>query len=146
MAVDQIQSQRKKTSSYAINVDSKAALLAITNKYTTNPLAVAIAKKSKEIQFDPLPLCQMTRRSGRKWEGRLFSQNSCELQHHSRLRRIPNKSRKADLRRLLHQNLESNIHTHTHTLQTPPTLNYSYLQSSTDFSFLCGQTSFSPRS
>jgi ribonuclease HI len=32
MAVDWIQSQRKKTSSYAINVDSKAALQAIANK------------------------------------------------------------------------------------------------------------------
>ena len=37
MAVDWIQNQGKKTSSYVINVDSKAALLAIANKHTTHP-------------------------------------------------------------------------------------------------------------
>jgi hypothetical protein len=37
-------------------------------------------------------------------------QNSCELHHHRRFRRDPNKSRKTVLRRLLHQNLERNIH------------------------------------
>jgi len=41
MAVEWIQSQRRKTSPYSINVDSKAALLAIANKHTTHPLAVA---------------------------------------------------------------------------------------------------------
>jgi len=46
MAIDWIQSQGKKTSSYAINVDSKAALLAIANKHTTHPLAVAIRMKA----------------------------------------------------------------------------------------------------
>jgi len=45
MAIDWIQSQGKKISSYAINVDSKAALLAIANKHTTHPLAVAIRVK-----------------------------------------------------------------------------------------------------
>jgi hypothetical protein len=38
-AVDWIQSQGNKTSSYAISVDSKAALLAIANNHTTRPLA-----------------------------------------------------------------------------------------------------------
>jgi ribonuclease HI len=42
--------QRKKTSSYAINVDSKAALLAIANKHTTHPLAVAIRRKTIELR------------------------------------------------------------------------------------------------
>jgi hypothetical protein len=37
LAIDWILSQRKKTSSYAINVDSKAALLATANKHTTHP-------------------------------------------------------------------------------------------------------------
>jgi hypothetical protein len=41
MAIDWILSQRQKTSPCAINVDSKAALLAIANKHTTHPLAVA---------------------------------------------------------------------------------------------------------
>jgi ribonuclease HI len=49
MAVDWIQSQGKKTSSYAINVDSKAALLAIENKHTTRPLAVATRLKTIEL-------------------------------------------------------------------------------------------------
>jgi ribonuclease HI len=46
MAIDWIQSQGKKTSSYAMNVDSKAALLAIANKHTTHPLAVATTLKT----------------------------------------------------------------------------------------------------
>ena len=46
MAVDWIPSQWQKTSSYAINVDSKAALLAIANKHTTHPLAVATRLKT----------------------------------------------------------------------------------------------------
>ena len=50
MAVDWIQSQRQKSSSYAINVDSKAALLAIANKHTTHPLVVATRLKSIELR------------------------------------------------------------------------------------------------
>jgi ribonuclease HI len=49
MAVDW-QSQGKKTSSYAINVDSKAALLAIANRHTTQPLAVANRLKTIELR------------------------------------------------------------------------------------------------
>ena len=49
MEVDWIQSQGKKTSSYAISVDSKAALLAIANKHTTHPLAVATRLKTIEL-------------------------------------------------------------------------------------------------
>jgi len=37
MAIDWIQSQGKKIPSYAINVDSKAALLAIANKHKLTP-------------------------------------------------------------------------------------------------------------
>jgi len=43
-----IQSQGKKISSYAINLDSKAAILAIANKHTTHPLAVATRLKTIE--------------------------------------------------------------------------------------------------
>jgi len=50
MAIDWIESQGKKTSSYAINVDSKAALLAIANKHTTHPLAVAIRVKAIKLR------------------------------------------------------------------------------------------------
>jgi ribonuclease HI len=50
MAVDWIQSQRNKSSSYAINVDSKAALLAIANKHTTHPLAIAIRVKAIKLR------------------------------------------------------------------------------------------------
>jgi ribonuclease HI len=39
MAVDWIQNRRMKASTYAINVDSKVAILAITNKHTTHLLA-----------------------------------------------------------------------------------------------------------
>jgi ribonuclease HI len=49
-AVDWIQSQGKKTSSYAINVDSKSALLAIANKHTTHPLAVATRLKTIKLR------------------------------------------------------------------------------------------------
>ena len=48
MALDWIQSQGKKTSSYAINVDSKATLLTVANKHTTHPLAVATRLKTNE--------------------------------------------------------------------------------------------------
>ena len=50
MAVDWIQSQGKKASSYAINVGSKAALLAIANKHTTHLLAVATRLKATELR------------------------------------------------------------------------------------------------
>jgi ribonuclease HI len=50
MAVDWIQNQRKGTSSYAIRVDSKAALLAITNKHSTHPLATDTRRKIIELR------------------------------------------------------------------------------------------------
>ena len=50
MAVDWIQSQGKKTSSYAINVDTKAALLVIANKHTTHPLDLATRLKTTELR------------------------------------------------------------------------------------------------
>jgi ribonuclease HI len=49
MAVDWIQNQRKKTSLYASNVNSKAALLAIANKHTTHPLTVVARMKTIEL-------------------------------------------------------------------------------------------------
>jgi len=49
MAIDWIESQGKKNS-YAINVDSKAALLTIANKYTNHPLAVAIRVKAIKLR------------------------------------------------------------------------------------------------
>jgi ribonuclease HI len=48
MVIDWIQSQVKKT--YAIIVDSKAALLAVANKHTTHPLAVAIRLKTIKLR------------------------------------------------------------------------------------------------
>jgi len=50
MAINWIQSQGKKTSSYAINVDSKVALLAIANKHTTHPLGIAIMVKAIKLR------------------------------------------------------------------------------------------------
>ena len=50
MAVDWIKHQRKKTSSYSINVDFKAALLAIAKKHTTHPLAVSTRRKIIELR------------------------------------------------------------------------------------------------
>jgi hypothetical protein len=50
MAIDWIQSQGKKTSSYVMNIDSKAALLAIANKNTTHPLAVASRLKTIKLR------------------------------------------------------------------------------------------------
>jgi ribonuclease HI len=103
MAVDWIQNQQKKTFSYAINVDSKAALLATANKHTTHPLAVAARMKTIE-------LGKYTSIAFHWVKGHVGLEGSCELQHHRRLRRNPNKSRKANFGRLLHQTLERNIH------------------------------------
>ena len=50
MAVNWIGKQRTKAPSYAINVDSKAALLAIANKQATHPLAVAIRRKTIDLR------------------------------------------------------------------------------------------------
>jgi ribonuclease HI len=50
MVVDWIQNQRKKTSSYEINFDSKAALLAIANMHTAHPLAVPARMKTTELR------------------------------------------------------------------------------------------------
>jgi len=50
MAVDWIQNQRQNMCSYAINVDSKATLLAVANKHTTHPLDVATRLKTTELR------------------------------------------------------------------------------------------------
>jgi len=50
MAMDWVLNQRKKTASYAINIDSKAALLAIANKHSTHPLAVDTKRKTIELR------------------------------------------------------------------------------------------------
>jgi len=50
VAVDWIQNQRQKPPSYAINVDSKSALLAIAKKRTTHPLAFATRTKTIELR------------------------------------------------------------------------------------------------
>jgi hypothetical protein len=47
MAVDWIQNQWKGTSSYAINVDSKAAILAIANKHSTHLLAQILEENNQ---------------------------------------------------------------------------------------------------
>ena len=45
MALDCIQNQGKKAPTYATNVDSKSAILAIANKRTIHPLAVEGRRK-----------------------------------------------------------------------------------------------------
>jgi hypothetical protein len=50
MAVNWIGKQRTKAPSHAINVDSKAALLAIANKQATHPLTVAIRRKTIDLR------------------------------------------------------------------------------------------------
>ena len=52
MAIEWIQNQRKKAPTYAINVDSKAAILAIANKHSTHPLAVDTRRKTIELRKD----------------------------------------------------------------------------------------------
>jgi ribonuclease HI len=52
MAIDWIQNQRKKVATYAINIDSKSAILAIVNKYTTQSLAVGTTRKTIELRKD----------------------------------------------------------------------------------------------
>jgi ribonuclease HI len=54
VAVNWIQSQGRKTSSYTINIDSKAALLTIANKHTTHPLAVVTRLKTIELRNSTL--------------------------------------------------------------------------------------------
>jgi hypothetical protein len=57
MAMKWIQSQRRSISACAINVDSKAALLAIANKQTTHPLASAIREEIINLRHTtPIPL------------------------------------------------------------------------------------------
>ncbi|KAJ4426143.1 hypothetical protein ANN_26952 [Periplaneta americana] len=66
MAVDWIQQQSKDKISYAIHVDSQAALFAIANKRTTQPIAVYIRKKIitlKKINKAPSPLCNCPEKS-----------------------------------------------------------------------------------
>jgi ribonuclease HI len=52
MAINWIQNQRKKVATYAINVDSKSAILAIANKHTTHPIAVETRRKTIEVRKD----------------------------------------------------------------------------------------------
>jgi len=50
MAVNWIGKQRTKAPSYAINIDSKAALLAIANKQATQPLAITIRRNTVDLR------------------------------------------------------------------------------------------------
>ena len=52
MAIDWIQNQRNKVTTYAINVDSKSAILAIANKHSTHPIAVDSRRKLIELKKD----------------------------------------------------------------------------------------------
>jgi hypothetical protein len=56
MAVDWIWNQMIKSSSFGINADSNAALLAIANKQSTHPLVVDTRRKTKDGHLDHLPL------------------------------------------------------------------------------------------
>ena len=50
MAIDWTQNRCKKAPTYAINVDSKAAILAIANIHTTHLLAVEAGRKTIELK------------------------------------------------------------------------------------------------
>jgi ribonuclease HI len=50
MAIDWDQNQCKKARTFAINVDSKAAIVAIANKHTTHPLTVEARRKTIELR------------------------------------------------------------------------------------------------
>ena len=52
MALDWIQNQRTRSPSYAIHVDSKAALMAIKDSQTTHPLAVSVRMKFADLIND----------------------------------------------------------------------------------------------
>ena len=50
MAVNWIQRLQQKRASYAINVDSRASLLAIANRHTNHPIAVAVRLKTIKLK------------------------------------------------------------------------------------------------
>jgi hypothetical protein len=52
MEIDWIQNRRKKVATYAINIDSKSATLAIANKHSTYPIAVDTRSKTIELRKD----------------------------------------------------------------------------------------------
>ena len=52
MATEWIQYQRKKDATYATNVDSKSAILAIAKKHTTHLIAVDTRLKTIELRKD----------------------------------------------------------------------------------------------
>jgi len=52
MALNWIQNPWMKAPTYAINVDTKAAILAIANKHTTHPLAVEVRRITIELRKD----------------------------------------------------------------------------------------------
>jgi ribonuclease HI len=55
MAIDWVQNQRKKVATYAINVDSKSAILATANKHATHTRAVDTRRKTiGHLGQDPL--------------------------------------------------------------------------------------------
>ena len=114
MAVDWILNQRKKTASYANNVDSKAALLAIANKHSTHPLAVDTRRKTIELRTaTPITFHWIKGHTGLKGNetADYLAKNSSALQtHHHHLRQTTSVQREAVTGRLLHKNLECNIY------------------------------------
>ena len=65
MAIDWNQNQCKKAPTYAINEDSKAAILAIANKHTTHPLAVEARRKTIELRkYNSVTLHKGNERAG----------------------------------------------------------------------------------
>lgn len=50
MAIEWIQHQRRRHESFAIHVDSKAALFAIKDRHTTHPIAVTIRTNSIKLK------------------------------------------------------------------------------------------------
>jgi hypothetical protein len=145
MAVGWIQNQRKKTSSYAINVDSKAALLAIANKHTTHPPAVATKMKTIELGNEAsIAFHWVKGHAGLEINERADCLVRIVAGYKSAVAydAIPTNRESRSWK----TTTSSSGMQHTQTPQTHPTLNYSYSPSSSDFPFLSGQTSFSPSS
>jgi hypothetical protein len=138
MAVDWIQNKGKKTSSYANNVDSKAALLAIAYKHTTHSLAVATRLKTIKLRNSTsIAFHWVKGHTGLKGNERVdYLVKQLRVTILPRVRRNPNQSGKADTGRLLHKNLERNIsklckclpHKTIHTHHLPQTFPSSLAQ------------------
>ena len=104
MAMKWIQRQKRSTPACAINVDSKAALLSITNKHTNHPLAMAIRENIIKLRHTTsITLHWVKGHTGLK------GNESGKLLRYYGIRQNPHKSRQEITRGTLHQNLECSV-------------------------------------